>query len=123
MEASRTARWPSAPAGTIEVRLLDRGRIAQLGERGPYKAEVAGSIPAPPTLYDAELRDALWNPATPRQSIATLLLMPDLRRYFIEWGLSVSAANPARRLYERCGFSEIGRADLTVTMLGQFSQT
>ena len=33
----------------------DRGRIAQLGERGPYKAEVAGSIPAPPTLYDADL--------------------------------------------------------------------
>ena len=24
-------------------------RVAQLGERGPYKAEVAGSIPAPPT--------------------------------------------------------------------------
>jgi hypothetical protein len=34
----------------------DRGRIAQLGERGPYKAEVAGSIPAPPTLYDAHMR-------------------------------------------------------------------
>src|SRR3990172_7395058 len=25
------------------------GRIAQLGERGPYKAEVTGSIPVPPT--------------------------------------------------------------------------
>ncbi len=25
------------------------GRIAQLGERCPYKAEVTGSIPVPPT--------------------------------------------------------------------------
>ena len=31
-------------------------RIAQLGERGPYKAEVAGSIPAPPTI---QLRGSL----------------------------------------------------------------
>jgi hypothetical protein len=30
-------------------RFFKHGRIAQLGERGPYKAEVAGSIPAPPT--------------------------------------------------------------------------
>lgn len=26
------------------------GRIAQLGERSPYKAEVTGSIPVPPTI-------------------------------------------------------------------------
>src|SRR5215510_12125230 len=30
-------------------RLLTPGRIAQLEERGPYKAEVPGSIPGPPT--------------------------------------------------------------------------
>lgn len=27
------------------------GRIAQLGERCPYKAEVTGSIPVPPTIF------------------------------------------------------------------------
>ena len=26
------------------------GRVAQLGERCPYKAEVTGSIPVPPTI-------------------------------------------------------------------------
>src|SRR5438309_9312380 len=30
-------------------RSLTPGRIAQLEERGPYKAEVPGSIPGPPT--------------------------------------------------------------------------
>lgn len=29
---------------------LRSGRIAQLGERRPYKPEVAGSIPVPPTM-------------------------------------------------------------------------
>ncbi len=29
---------------------LRPGRIAQLGERRPYKPEVAGSIPVPPTI-------------------------------------------------------------------------
>ena len=29
---------------------FDQGRIAQLGERRPYKPEVAGSIPVPPTI-------------------------------------------------------------------------
>jgi hypothetical protein len=29
------------------------GRIAQLGERCPYKAEVTGSIPVPPTSVEA----------------------------------------------------------------------
>ena len=28
---------------------IRNGRIAQLGERSPYKAEVTGSIPVPPT--------------------------------------------------------------------------
>jgi GNAT superfamily N-acetyltransferase len=139
---------------------------------------------------------ALWNPVTPRQSFASLLRMPEFRRYFIEWGrpsdvaliasvqerlvgaawyrffrsdqpgygfvdesipelgiavvsgwrgqsigahllrellataksrgcvglsLSVSAANPARRLYERCGFSKIGNdVGATLTMLARF---
>jgi hypothetical protein len=31
------------------VLAIARGRIAQLEERGPYKAEVPGSIPGPPT--------------------------------------------------------------------------
>ena len=31
------------------LRTLAPGRIAQLEERGPYKAEVPGSIPGPPT--------------------------------------------------------------------------
>jgi hypothetical protein len=34
--------------GSAEV-AKEIGRIAQLGERCPYKAEVTGSIPVPPT--------------------------------------------------------------------------
>ena len=33
---------------------FDQGRIAQLGERRPYKPEVAGSIPVPPTIRFAK---------------------------------------------------------------------
>ena len=33
---------------------FEEGRIAQLGERRPYKPEVAGSIPVPPTIRVAE---------------------------------------------------------------------
>jgi hypothetical protein len=32
------------------VKIYSLGRIAQLGERSPYKAEVTGSIPVPPTI-------------------------------------------------------------------------
>lgn len=32
------------------------GRIAQLGERCPYKAEVTGSIPVPPTSVESGSR-------------------------------------------------------------------
>lgn len=32
------------------------GRIAQLGERCPYKAEVTGSIPVPPTIRTSLVR-------------------------------------------------------------------
>ncbi len=32
------------------------GRIAQLGERSPYKAEVTGSIPVPPTIVNAKIK-------------------------------------------------------------------
>ena len=34
----------------INYKFLTSGRIAQLGERSPYKAEVTGSIPVPPTI-------------------------------------------------------------------------
>src|SRR6266850_7836769 len=37
-------------------RSLTPGRIAQLEERGPYKAEVPGSIPGPPTTPRALAR-------------------------------------------------------------------
>jgi hypothetical protein len=40
-------------------RSLTPGRIAQLEERGPYKAEVPGSIPGPPTNSDNELHGTL----------------------------------------------------------------
>ena len=33
---------------------MGEGRIAQLGERRPYKPEVAGSIPVPPTIRFVE---------------------------------------------------------------------
>lgn len=50
---SRARSWHVDACYTQERRRSSRffkhGRIAQLGERGPYKAEVAGSIPAPPT--------------------------------------------------------------------------
>src|SRR5437879_1284246 len=36
--------------GAKVFNLLGHWRIAQLGERGPYKAEVGGSIPPPPTI-------------------------------------------------------------------------
>ena len=46
----RTA-WLTRRNGLGTLRKLVRkfGRIAQLGERCPYKAEVTGSIPVPPT--------------------------------------------------------------------------
>jgi hypothetical protein len=33
-----------------DVKHFERGRLAQLGERLPYKQEVAGSRPAPPII-------------------------------------------------------------------------
>ena len=37
------------------------GRLAQLVERGPYKADVAGSNPSPPTkFYSAEPEQGAW---------------------------------------------------------------
>ena len=37
--------------GNLRQLAKEIGRIAQLGERCPYKAEVTGSIPVPPTIY------------------------------------------------------------------------
>ena len=37
--------------------ISSRGRLAQLGERLPYKQEVAGSIPAPPIAVTMRHRD------------------------------------------------------------------
>jgi hypothetical protein len=39
--------------GSIAYVAKEIGRIAQLGERCPYKAEVTGSIPVPPTRAKA----------------------------------------------------------------------
>ena len=39
---------------SIRQLIKEIGRIAQLEERCPYKAEVTGSIPVPPTT------DAMW---------------------------------------------------------------
>jgi hypothetical protein len=39
-----------------------RGRLAQLGERLPYKQEVAGSNPAPPMALVEPLRELRKNP-------------------------------------------------------------
>ena len=37
----------------------DNGRIAQLGERFPYKEEVTGSSPVSPTKFGD--KDGVWN--------------------------------------------------------------
>src|SRR5262249_44509610 len=59
------------------------------------------------------------------QSIGTSLLTELIRtaksRGCIALSLSVSAANPARRLYERCGFSKVGEAGSSWTMLARLS--
>ena len=44
--------------GSIAKVAKEIGRIAQLGERCPYKAEVTGSIPVPPTSAKAGSRGA-----------------------------------------------------------------
>ena len=46
--------------------VTDFGRIAQLGERCPYKAEVTGSIPVPPTrrvhsVLNSRATLSIWN--------------------------------------------------------------
>jgi hypothetical protein len=48
----KKSRWLELDIGktTPSYYLCKRGRIAQLGERRPYKPEVAGSIPVPPTI-------------------------------------------------------------------------
>ena len=44
--------------GNLRQLAKEIGRIAQLGERCPYKAEVTGSIPVPPTSAKAGSRGA-----------------------------------------------------------------
>lgn len=39
--------------GNLRQLAKEIGRIAQLGERCPYKAEVTGSIPVPPTILSS----------------------------------------------------------------------
>ena len=56
-----------------DVLLACSGRLAQLGERLPYKQEVAGSSPAPPIVFaEAEAviqaGESLAKPLTPMQS-------------------------------------------------------
>ena len=138
----------------------------------------------------------VWDPGMARQSLANLLVVPQLQRYFLDWGrpsdvaliasvressvgaawyrffrpeepgygfvdesipelgiavvlewrgqsigttllkelietartrgcsglsLSVSATNPALRLYERCGFSKVGETGSSWTMLARWS--
>ena len=46
-------RMAQALARTVEL----SGRLAQLGERLPYKQEVGGSIPSPPTRKTRAPRD------------------------------------------------------------------
>jgi hypothetical protein len=50
--AFRFGRWPPSaakPRSAADVLFACPGRLAQLGERLPYKQEVGGSIPSPPT--------------------------------------------------------------------------
>ncbi len=35
----------------VDIEIIKYRRLAQLVERRPYKADVVGSIPAPPTIY------------------------------------------------------------------------
>ena len=53
---------PEGPARSAGVRLEWVGRLAQLGERLPYKQEVAGSSPAPPTKKGPGDRAFLLSP-------------------------------------------------------------
>src|SRR5919201_2586420 len=46
--AARTTATPHSPNFVIPFYSRERGRLAQLGERLPYKQEVGGSIPSPP---------------------------------------------------------------------------
>lgn len=47
--AAAAARLPLTDAAQPS-RFMEHGRIAQRTERSPYKADVAGSNPAPPTI-------------------------------------------------------------------------
>jgi len=153
--------------------------------------------PADRTFLESMFVEAvLWDPRMPRQALRALLVAPQLRRYFDDWGrpgdvaliasagdeclgaawyrfftlaepgygfvdesipelgiavrlrsrgrsigtvllkalieraraaeclglsLSVAAANPARRLYERHGFVDVGQAGSPRTMVARFS--
>ncbi len=35
----------------VSLPILEHGRLAQLGERQPYKLDVTGSSPVPPTMF------------------------------------------------------------------------
>jgi hypothetical protein len=48
MRSPRTSGSEPRPERSSRSRLISAGRLAQLGERLPYKQEVGGSIPSPP---------------------------------------------------------------------------
>ena len=49
MDIARLYTSTSLP-DMILINIIDRGRLAQLGEHRPYKPGVTGSIPVPPTI-------------------------------------------------------------------------
>ena len=50
-QAVKTSPFHGGNTGSIPVRVIQPGGLAQLGEHLPYKQGVAGSIPASSTIF------------------------------------------------------------------------
>ena len=50
-QAVKTPPFHGGIGGSIPPPVTITGRLAQLGERLPYKQDVGGSIPSPPTIF------------------------------------------------------------------------
>ena len=55
-QAVKTPPFHGGIKGSIPLRVTNHGRLAQPGERLPYKQDVGGSIPSSPTILICKLR-------------------------------------------------------------------